>query len=1216
MEKRVTEQQIASLYKEMKDHGDKVNADKMLDILEKYVNQEFIITLTGHFSAGKSSLINHLLGEEILANSPIPTSANIVKISSGEGTVNVFFHNGDVVEYQEPYNLEQIKQFTKNKNDIKKMHISTGEEILPPYTAILDTPGIDAADDVDRMLTEASLHLSDCLIYVTDYNHVQSEVNLLFLQAMQENGLPFIIVINQIDKHNEAELPFVEFDKKIKQTFDQWNLHPSSIFYTSLKNPEAPHNEWEALKDTVFHMLRSKDEYMTMEASIRQIVSDHKEKVHREMSNQKVSLGEADKVSLDEKIEALTMEIENLEERPEQIAADFLNEVDQTAKNAYLMPADLRELAKDYLESMQPDFKVGSLFTSGKKTKEAKTERKQAFMEALEKNVETTLKWKLRDKWYEQIEINHLDSSFQEKGVSYLEWSLREELLESNLRKGASINGDYVLNYTNEIAADLKTYFKKQMRQLANEVKKELESKNKDKWIDLKEQLKQLEEKKADQQVNHALDSEEAAYFKRLDEQEAANPEVQPETIAEMKEELKTRKVLPKQGTSALELVEEEIQKDEREDEQEETANTLHDSTDRDVVHDIDQVLQLVQLPGFESYQQDLKKRKISLTERSYTIALFGAFSAGKSSFANAILGEHVLPVSPNPTTAAVNRIRPVTSENQHRDVIVTFKSEEMLIDDIKTLAKECDPPNTSLSKLITWLQTENVLEDVRLPKMYQAYLSAVLEGYEAAKSVIGSSKKITFDDFESYVTDEKKACYIASMDLFYDCEVTKQGITLVDTPGADSINARHTNVSFEYIKHADAILYVTYYNHALSRADKDFLMQLGRVKDVFELDKMFFIVNAADLASNQEELDLVTGYVKEQLVQLGIRFPRLYPVSSKLSLREKIEQKILNEQMRAFETRFYDFIHRDLTVLAKRATMNDIERSGEALEEFIQSLKLDQSAKAKRKEALQNAYQQIVHYVENLDTASTEKRWHQKLEKQTYFLNGRFTIRFHDLFKEIYNPTTITESGRAGREQLSKQFEQLTLYMETELHQELLAVSLRIEQLLKSLFKNNQHEMIEAAKKLDPVFSISEWEITAFDTPEITMKLSIEKHQELQKLFAKFKDTKTFFVQNQKEEIKEQLYTIIEPDIQAFVEDGRRLIMASYQEQWDKELEQEKTKLVHEADVLYQQFIDRLFVEADMDDLITRRKQLNAILHHSFSNTDTERKEIKHDDK
>src|SRR5699024_4905481 len=130
---------------------------------------------------------------------------------------------------------------------------------------------------------------------------------------------------------------------------------------------------------------------------------------------------------------------------------------------------------------------------------------------------------------------------------------------------------------------------------------------------------------------------------------------------------------------------------------------------------------------------------------------------------------------------------------------------------------------------------------------------------------------------FQAYVSDETKACFVESIDVFYDCPITRKGITLVDTPGADSINSRHTNVAFDYIKYADAMCFVTYYNHALSRADQDFLMQLGRVKESFQLDKMFFIVNASDLAKDHNELKLVTDYIEEQLLQFGIRFPKLF---------------------------------------------------------------------------------------------------------------------------------------------------------------------------------------------------------------------------------------------------------------------------------------------------------------------------------------------------
>ena len=128
-------------------------------------------------------------------------------------------------------------------------------------------------------------------------------------------------------------------------------------------------------------------------------------------------------------------------------------------------------------------------------------------------------------------------------------------------------------------------------------------------------------------------------------------------------------------------------------------------------------------------------------------------------------------------------------------------------------------------------------------------------------------------EGFHDYVAKEEKACFVQFINLYYDCEFTRLGITLVDTPGADSINARHTGVAFEYIKNADAILFVTYYNHAFSKADREFLIQLGRVKDVFALDKMFFLVNAADLASSDTELQLVQTYVKSSLNSMVYAF-------------------------------------------------------------------------------------------------------------------------------------------------------------------------------------------------------------------------------------------------------------------------------------------------------------------------------------------------------
>src|SRR5699024_11723918 len=80
----------------------------------------------------------------------------ILKINSGDGVARVYFAHESPVEYSEPYDIDIIKDFCMDKDSIKSLEISTSEPILPKNSTIIDTPGIDAADDADRLMTESS----------------------------------------------------------------------------------------------------------------------------------------------------------------------------------------------------------------------------------------------------------------------------------------------------------------------------------------------------------------------------------------------------------------------------------------------------------------------------------------------------------------------------------------------------------------------------------------------------------------------------------------------------------------------------------------------------------------------------------------------------------------------------------------------------------------------------------------------------------------------------------------------------------------------------------------------------------------------------------------------------------------------------------------------------------------------------------------------------
>src|SRR5690625_6432297 len=89
----ITPQHLVVLHEILIDHKDEINAQKIVDIYEKVINNEFSISFTGHFSAGESSMINALMGEDILPKGPIPTSGNIGEMTSGSRDAHVFFND-------------------------------------------------------------------------------------------------------------------------------------------------------------------------------------------------------------------------------------------------------------------------------------------------------------------------------------------------------------------------------------------------------------------------------------------------------------------------------------------------------------------------------------------------------------------------------------------------------------------------------------------------------------------------------------------------------------------------------------------------------------------------------------------------------------------------------------------------------------------------------------------------------------------------------------------------------------------------------------------------------------------------------------------------------------------------------------------------------------------------------------------------------------------
>ncbi|MCC0565549.1 dynamin family protein [Brevibacillus borstelensis] len=630
-------------------------------------------------------------------------------------------------------------------------------------------------------------------------------------------------------------------------------------------------------------------------------------------------------------------------------------------------------------------------------------------------------------------------------------------------------------------------------------------------------------------------------------------------------------------------------------------------------------------IPGMQAQAETMLERAERLQANRFTVALFGAFSAGKSSFANALMGELVLPVSPNPTTAAINKIMPPTETHPHGTVRVVLKSREAVEQDVIRSLAIFGLAASDLEEALAELNKIDVSSIPPTAKPHYTFLKAVTKGLGEMSAHLGGELLVDMKAFKGFVAKEEKACFAEYIELFYSCPLTDQGIVLVDTPGADSINARHTGVAFEYMKNADAVLFVTYYNHAFSQADREFLLQMGRVKDTFDMDKMFFLVNAADLAASEEELAGVVAHVEKNLLSCGIRHPRIYPVSSQTALlarmheagklagsAEKVyrqrtgtpeeeplapaEEALRLSGMAVFEQDFLRFTLEELTQIAVNAAMGEIRRAHTTFEEFIRMAEADESERDARRQAATKAREAALAAVEGLSIASAERDLLKEREELVYYVKQRLFFRFNELFNTAFNPAVLKEDGRNMKQALQGCLGDLLRSISYDLAQELRATTLRLEKFLgkqgAALVQQWQRDVQQYASGL----TLAPYQPRKVETLSFADELPVSLAS-LQPSLSLFRSAKDFFEQDGKAKLREDLEKRLQEPVSAYLNTGSAQVGEQFASLLTQMVAEERSRVAEQVEAYFTGIFAALDMNLDIDELKAKLERVASLI-------------------
>lgn len=145
----------------------------------------FLLVVVGEFNAGKSALLNAVLGSAVLEEGVTPTTAEITIIRYGDESQALARPDGTVVR--------------------------TAPAPLLRELSIVDTPGTNAIIRRHEELTREFIPRSDLVLFVTSADRPFTETERAFMEHVRAWGKKVLIVLNKIDLfQSEAQLQQVQ----------------------------------------------------------------------------------------------------------------------------------------------------------------------------------------------------------------------------------------------------------------------------------------------------------------------------------------------------------------------------------------------------------------------------------------------------------------------------------------------------------------------------------------------------------------------------------------------------------------------------------------------------------------------------------------------------------------------------------------------------------------------------------------------------------------------------------------------------------------------------------------------------------------------------------------------------------------------------------------------------------------------------------------------
>ncbi|HTT06446.1 MAG TPA: dynamin family protein [Steroidobacteraceae bacterium] len=186
-----------------------VDVDACAVLHRKLRDLTFNLVVAGQFKRGKSSLLNALLGDDLLPVGVIPLTSVVTLIRDGPtkaATVELEDGREQSISFDDLSSYVTERGNPHNVLAVRQVVIDHPSSWLGCGVHLVDTPGIGSVYDHNTDVAREYLPNADAVLFVTSVDQPLSRAELDFLQNIRQYAEKIFCVLNKIDYLNDEEM--------------------------------------------------------------------------------------------------------------------------------------------------------------------------------------------------------------------------------------------------------------------------------------------------------------------------------------------------------------------------------------------------------------------------------------------------------------------------------------------------------------------------------------------------------------------------------------------------------------------------------------------------------------------------------------------------------------------------------------------------------------------------------------------------------------------------------------------------------------------------------------------------------------------------------------------------------------------------------------------------------------------------------------------------